>query len=172
MKKAILFIICVFGIASCTAFLSSRTNLPHGWRLPSKQEAQQNWRSKDINRYLFVKADFNGDNILDEAKLLISDISPGFALFAFLSQSDGTFKTYLLDEKNDNKYVKSLGIAKVPAGLYKTVCGKGVIECGDGQVEEVLLHYDAINYFKIESANMYFYWDIMSNTFKQAWIND
>lgn len=164
-------IVAIWMLAS-TLCLSGGISLPQGWRVPTNVEAQDNWREKDHNRYLLVRADFNGDGILDEAKLLIRDEPPGFGLFAFVSQQDGTFKMFVLDEKKDKSYIRSLGITKVLPGRYKTVCGKGIISCREGEPDEVLVQYDGIDYFKEGSANMYFYWDNLTKDFKKAWIND
>lgn len=173
MKNIIsLLIVLTLGILVSTPCLSDEIILPNGWRLPRNLEVQDEWRDKDVNRYLLINADFNGDGIMDEAKLLISDKPFRLALFAFVSQHDGTFKSFLLDEKNDVGYLKSLGIAKVSRGRYKTACGKGIIECRKDETDEVFLQYNGIEYFKVESASMYFYWDSSTKTFKKAWIDD
>lgn len=174
MRKFInlFFTIITLVLVTNTLCIANGITMPEGWRLPANFETQDEWRNKDDNRYLLVKADFNGDTILDEARLLISDKPPMFALFAFVSQKDGTYITFLLDEKKDINYIRSLGVVKVLPGRYKTTCGKGIIECSEGETDEVIIRYDSIDYFKTESANMYFYWDSLSKTFKKAWIND
>lgn len=173
MNKYILRIIVIaVGILISSICLPNRLQLPPGWRVPTNAELQDRWREDDTNKYASVKGDFNGDNIVDEAKILLSDKPPGFALFAFLFQKNGTYKTYLLDKKENPTYIRALGIRKVTPGRYKTACGKGIIDCRKGELSEVLLNYDAIEYFKVESASMFFYWDNLTKTFKKAWIDD
>ena len=145
--------------------------LPHGWRIPSSAETNDDWRNQDSNRYLVVKADFNGDGIPDQARLLIHDGNSQVALFAFVSQKDRSFKTYSLDEKNA-AYLKVLGITKVPPGRYTTACGKGYAECRGGEQPEVVLGHHAIDYFKVEGPHSYFYWDSTAIVFKVVGISD
>ncbi len=177
------FVIIIFAIATRTLCMSDEIILPQGWRLPTNIETQDKWRDENVyyrcldvdegvNRCLSVKADFNGDGVMDEARLLMRDKPPGLGLFAFVSQKDGTFKTFLLDEKKDTNYIRSLGIEKVSPGRYKTVCGKGIRDCRESEVEEVLLRYDAIGYFKVESARMFFYWEGVTKSLKGVWIDD
>jgi hypothetical protein len=118
-----------------------------------------------------VKADLNGDGAMDQARLLIRNKGHGLGLFAFVSQKDGTFKTFKLDEKKDINYIKVLGIVVVPPGRYETFCGF-IGYCDEGELPEIFLHNSAINYFKEGSANSFFYWDEQTMSFKQVWMND
>lgn len=162
----------IFALALPRLCLSEDPSLPPGWRLPTTAETDQDWRNEDSNRYLVVRADFNGDGVTDQAKLLLRDTGPGFGLFAFVWQKDGAFKAYVLEEVKDTNYIEFMGIAPKPPGLYKTACGKGYFECGEGEPEEILLRHHAIDYFKEGSANSYFYWDEATETFKRVWISD
>jgi hypothetical protein len=65
-----------------------------------------------------------------------------------------------------------MGIAKVSPGKYKTACGKGYWECKTGELPEIAIRHDSINYFKTESASSYIYWSERTKTFKRAWITD
>lgn len=152
--------------------LSDDVLFPKGWRIPNSLETEDDWREEDVNRYLYLKADFNGDGMVDKAYLLIRDDNSEFGLFAFVSQKDRSYKTFLLDRKKDTNYLRALGISKVSPGKYKTACGKGIIECAQGEAKEILLEHDALNYFKFGSAEMYFYWDKTTATFKAVGIND
>jgi hypothetical protein len=145
---------------------------PEGWRLPTRSETSDEWRNKDPNRYLHVSADLNGDAITDHARLLINE-KPSFklTLFIFLSQQDGSFKTYRFAEKDDASYLENIGIERVAPGRYRTACGKG-LECAKSEPKEVTLKYGGISYFKIESAMMYLYWDTSTKTFEKAWMRD
>ena len=145
---------------------------PHDWRKPLDKETHQEWRIRDINKYLIIKVDFNGDGVVDQANLLINNNNNEIGFFAFVSQKDGTFKTFFLDKKGDINYIKVLGITVVHPGRYKTACGKGFIDCPEGESEEIFLLHDAINYFKEGSAQMYFYWDNSTQSFKSVGIDD
>jgi len=146
--------------------------LPQGWRMPASTETGHGWRNEDPNRSLVAKGDFNGDGITDVARMLVRDTGPGLALFAFVSQKDHTFKAHLLDEKEDPNYIRVLGIATVPPGVYKTACGKGYFDCREGEPPEIVLRNPSIRYFKVGSASAFFYWDPAINSFKMIGIGD
>jgi hypothetical protein len=65
-----------------------------------------------------------------------------------------------------------MGIDTVTTGDYKTACGKGYWECKKSEPEILNLKHVAINYFKFESANSFFYWDDKTGSFKRIWISD
>ena len=150
---------------------SNSESLPQGWRLPTSEELKDAWRNENENRYTIVKGDFNGDGIIDEAKLLVRKDGSGFGVFAFVCQKDRSFKMYQLDEMKDMKLFQGMGIKKVSPGTYKTACGKGYWSCQQDEVPEMTIKSDAIDYFKTESANSFFYWD-KTNSFKIIWISD
>lgn len=147
-------------------------SLPIGWRAPNIEEINDVWRKSDVERYLLIKSDFNGDAVIDTAMILVRNDGSEIGLFAFVSQMDKTFKSYLLAETKDIRLIHAMGIRKVSSGLYKTACGKGYWVCGNGEVPEISIQHDSIDYFKIESANSYFYWDQKTEAFKKIWISD
>jgi hypothetical protein len=140
--------------------------------LPEAFELNQEWRNEDAHRYSLVRGDFNGDGVLDEVRLLVRARGSGLAIFAFVSQDKGPFRAILLDEKQDTSYINVLGIASVAPGLYKTACGKGYFNCGEGEPAEILLRHQGIRYYKIGSASSIFYWDDRTNAFKLIAISD
>ena len=156
-------------ITSCS---SNKPPLPEGWRTLNKYEIEKTWRDVDDNKYLAVKGDFNGDGFMDEARILLSEKGSGLALFSFMKQADNTYNILLLNEMDDESLIHAMGIRKVEPGLYKTACGKGYWECEPGEPPEILIKNDAIDLFKVESANSFFYWDEHSKTFKRIWISD
>jgi hypothetical protein len=156
-----------------TFCLSTEPILPSGWRTPLTDEVQDEWRNQDSNRYLSIRADFNGDGLVDDARLLVCDEKNKLGVFAFMLQKTGTYKTVLLaDDINANRYVMAMGISLIEPGTYKTACGKHIVPCGKGELEEISLKYDGINYFKEGSASRYFYWDSSIQSFQKAWIDD
>ena len=65
-----------------------------------------------------------------------------------------------------------MGINTVKPGEYKTVCGKGYFKCEKGEPEVLKLKRPAIDYFKFQSANSFFFWDDKTGDFKRIWISD
>ena len=148
--------------------------LPEGWREPSNDEITDDAfkeRVKDPNRYLAAKADFNGDGIIDTAKLLVNDLKNKMGLFVFISK-EGNFESILLDEIDDKSWVDAMGLSVVNTGEYKTACGKGYWECEKGVPEVLIIKHPAIDYFKFESENSFFVWDDISKSFKRIWMSD
>jgi len=159
----------VLGLIGC---FNSTNKIPQDWRIPKSQEVDDKWRSLDSERYLHIKGDFNGDNIVDEARILARKNGEGFGLFVFVSQDRNKTKSYMLGYYDDMSLLHAMGISIVLPGLYKTACGKGYWICKQDEFPEIIIKYDAINYFKTESANSYFYWDEGENKFKRIWISD
>jgi hypothetical protein len=146
--------------------------LPSGWRLPTNLELNEEWRHKDPDRYSIVSSDFNGDGLADEAMLLVSLQKKRFGLFVFVSQANARPKVHCIYVTNDVTLLPAMGITKVPPGKYRTACGKGYWKCKKGEVPEILIAHDAIEFFKTESASSYFYWNERSDAFRKIWIND
>lgn len=168
IQRAII-VVCLVIPVSC---FSGELSLPEGWRLPMSSEVAQKWRSESPNRYLTIAADLNGDGIIDKSMLLVRKNGTGLALFAFVSQKNGTVKVYLLDEIKNNAYIEVMGVSLSQPGRYKTACGKGYFECQKDEPEEIILLSPAINYFKEESSNSFFYWDESKNNFRRIWMSD
>lgn len=166
--KLVIVAIFVFSVASCS---KAEQPLPQGWKL-LVFDTHDDWRKEDPSRYTIIRGDFNGDGIQDTARLLEPEDGAGIGLFVFISTGKDKFKTYLLDEMKDPDSVHSKGIRKVSPGIYKTACGKGYWPCGKDEVPEISIRYDAIDYFKTESASSYIYWDTQTSTFKRIWISD
>lgn len=145
--------------------------LPAGWRSPAPHEVAQEWRKDDPLRFLRVGADFNGDNVMDEARLLVKTDASGMALVVFLSNARG-FTAVILDQIDEPGWLDAMGIALAAPGEYRTACGKGYVDCEPGESEELMLQRPAIDYFKEESANSFFYWDDRAASFKRVWISD
>jgi len=168
------FLVIAICLLTPTASFSGELSLPKGWRLPTTSEItpNQEWRSNSPTRYLTVNADFNGDGVVDTGMLLVSKNGFELALFVFLSQKDGSSKIYLLDKLKHIEHIQVMGIELAVPNKYKTACGKGYFDCQPGELEEITLKNPAIDYFKIESANSFFYWEESKKIFKRIWMSD
>ena len=170
--RAVLKIYLLVVILALSTSCSNNNSLPKGWRMPTSDELKDSWRNENDTRFTLVKGDFNGDGVVDEARLLVREDGSGIGLFVFLSQKNHSFKTYQLDELKDKIQIRAMGIKKVMPGSYKTACGKGYWDCKKDETPTVNINLDAINYFKTESANSFFYFDTNSNVFKRIWMSD
>ncbi len=175
-KMYVIIVIVLLIMSACESnkFLSdpNKVALPDGWTLPPKSLTSDDWRNKDSNRYLQVTGDFNGDGIGDIARFLARDDGSGIALCVFLSVKGAPHKFIILNEKKDIHQLRSLGIERAAPGHYETACGKGFAECSKDEPKELVLRHDAINYFKYDGANMFYYWDQSVNAFKGIGIGD
>jgi len=163
------FVAVILVVTLVAACAPDRKSLPEGWREFTAEDPynQLEWREEDPDRYLRVVADFDGNGEVDEARLLVSNDGHQMALFVFLARDRG-HRSILLDKGP----VANLGIARVEPGEYVTAAGKGYWEPKPGEPETVSLVNPAINYFKHESANSFFYWDESKDAFSRVWISD
>ena len=157
----------LFVIISC----SKSNNGPPDWRMPTANELSSSWRSINPDKFSIVRGDFNGDGVIDEAKLLVRKDGTGIGLFAFVSEN-GKYKTFLLEEIKNKLQIDAIGIDKVTYGKYKTACGKGYWDCSKEETPEIELTTDSLNLFKYESANSFFYWNKQKKVFNRIWITD
>lgn len=151
--------------------------LPDGWRYPTAEElSEEDGRKDSPTKFAKAVADFNGDEMNDEAVLLKSMKFNGEGLFVRLSDKQNGFRWVKLDVIDwGQKYPKvnlSMGISIAKPGEYKTACGKGYFDCEKGEPGVLKLKRLAIDYFKFESANAFFVWDDQSASFKKIWISD
>lgn len=165
-------ILIVIALVSQSSAIASDAPLPRGWRLPSSSQINDDWRVKDIDKYAQIRADFNGDGVDDEAKLLVSNSSHGWGLFVFLSRQGHSRKTFRLSASGDATLLSAMGIAKVLPGAYAFACGKGYWKCAKGEVPKIRIEQDAISFFQTEGATSFFYWDNRVKTFRRIWISD
>jgi len=141
--------------------------LPEGWRLPTAGEVSDGWRGTDPGRFLVAGADFDGDGRADEARVLFRTDGTAFGVFAFLC-GEKEVAPHLILHNRELSYFKVVGIRPFAPGLYRTACGRGLIDCYVGEPHEVHLTHAAIDYFKNESVTSLFYWSDDDQSFK--WI--
>lgn len=144
---------------------------PHGWRLPSRGETEQSWRSKSPSRYLFVKGDFTGDGNIDTAMILVRIDGSGLALFVALAGSDDQRRFLQAEQTNPISYLSEEGVKILKPGKYMTTCGKGY-GCNENEKESVTISTDAIEFFKFEGPARMIYWDKSRGRLSEAWLSD
>src|SRR2546428_2515981 len=116
---------------------NAQLNLPEGWRAPKAQElalTDNTWRNSSREKYLVVRADFDGDGKEDQAQLLVNADGTTYGLFILL----GSGSAVVLDYR-DVSSLTTMGIDKLSPGTHKTACGKGYGDCKAGEPESVRL---------------------------------
>lgn len=143
------------------------------WRPPTTDELgpYSEWRNKDPNRYLLVRADFDGDGKDDTARLVVNEKENKIGLSVILSTL-GKVSPLLIETNNDKRAIESRGIKVAKPGKYETACGKGYYDCKKGEPKHIQLDHPGIDFFKYESANMYFIWNSTKKTFDEIGISD
>lgn len=143
--------------------------LPSGWQLPKPEETQQGWRKEFASDALLVRADFDGDGVMDEARLVVREDGSTVAVAVFLGKGS---RVHLLGEIREPGWLEVIGITVVKPGRYRTACGKGYFDCKPGEPKRLSLTRPAVNLFKEGGANMFLYWDARSGKFKQTSMSD
>ena len=162
------------GYAVATALMTSaaatlsRPAPPPGWRYPTLPEVAQQWRDQVPGRSQWISADFDGDGVTDSAMLLLRTPTPVVGLVVVLGRSPG--KAITLEVPGDAAWLNVMGIKIVPAGQYKTACGKGYVECTQDEPGVLALQHPAIDFF-MHSTNFYFYFDRQKGSFRRVWIS-
>ncbi|MDR0274183.1 MAG: hypothetical protein LBI48_02365 [Burkholderiaceae bacterium] len=172
MRNAHAIFLMVIIFLSILTACSNNGFMLQGWRSPTDEELKGAWRNESDNRYTMVKGDFNGDGVIDEARLLVRTDGSGFGIFVRLRQRNHLCEIYQLDETKDPKNILAMGIKNVSPGIYKTACGEKYFDCQKNEFPEIYIKNEAIGYFKFESAKSLFYWDDPSNGFKRIWTSD
>jgi hypothetical protein len=154
-------------------FIISAANAASDWRTPTPNDLgkESAWRDKDPNRYLLVKADFDGDGEEDVARLLINHKDGKIGLFVTMGYRKKTIPL-LLETIEGKAMIEVFGIEVVKPGTYITACGKGIWKCKKGEPEELHLRNPGIDFFKYESASSYFIWNARKKRFDRIWIDD
>jgi hypothetical protein len=134
---------------------------PPGWRYPAERS------------YSFhLRADFNGDGILDEASILLSEKGPGWGVFVFLGAKDGHMRVTSLETEPGTLSARDFGIRIAEPGVYETACGKGYFDCNPSEPTMLKLQHPAIDLFQNEGANSFFWWDAATGQFRRTWMSD
>jgi hypothetical protein len=166
MKNTLILIALLFSLSAKAEII------PGGWELASTEsylkEDVQWYKGNMPNK---IQADFNGDNVMDTAWILINKKDKKWGLFVTLSSKNKTIKVIQIDE-NELKGKIFMGITPLKPGKHKTACGKGYWKCGKEEKPYLLLRNTGIFYFKFESAGSVYHWSNNESNFLQTWLSD
>lgn len=165
-----LFLACCLAVAVA----ATPADPPSGWRYPTERDYRDDWAEfrKELPVPFHARADFNGDGLEDEAWILLATRGQAWGLFVFVAQKSGRPMVLQLDEDRGQGRAQWMGIAAIPPGEYRTACGKGYFDCEPGEPEVLRLTRPALDYFRFESANSFFWWDPKTRSFKRTWMSD
>lgn len=171
MSVWLLIVLATSSLAAQAGAQSAQT-WQSSWRPPTAAELgsaeDQKWRADDPARYLVLTGDFDGDGKPDEARLMVRSDGKAFALFVKLGASDAARK---LDEFPDVSKLPAMGIKHVAPATYPTACARG-LDCAEDEPRYIILKHDAIDYFRHDQSNRYYYWNDSRHAFAQVQIND
>jgi hypothetical protein len=139
------------------------------WRTPTESELDQPWRKQSQDRYAVARGDFDGDGKVDVARLMLSRDGKRAGIVVTFSNSG---QKVINLEKDVNFVLGIMGIEVLPPGQHRTVCGKGYFECGPGEPEVLVTHWDGIDYFMEESADSVYYMPERGAEFRRVWLSD
>lgn len=158
-------------LGSCCVSAQIPTKLPDGWRMPTESDLRDTWRDADSRRFAHVAADLDGDGFFDHALILVTLDGAKAGLHVYIS-SGLPPKWITLDVRAAADLLPSMGIREASKGTYQTACGKGYWLCRSDEVPNIDIPRSALNYFKVESANSFFYWSTETKAFHRIWISD
>jgi hypothetical protein len=147
-------------------------SLPTGYRVPVASDYTGGWQENraKIPTPFHVRADFNGDSLLDDAWILLAEHGQGFAFFVALGTQDGAGRWLKLE---DGVYAQALALQIVKPGRYETAYAKG---SGSGrkpgELKVLGLVRPGIELLQFESGTSYFWWDTGASKFERTWITD
>ena len=139
------------------------------YRLPEAADLTGDWAAhQDSWR---AEADFNGDGREDLAILLPRRQGVGLKLVVLLSWATET-PTAVVVLKADVA-PDTMGLAVAPPGRYTTAVGKGY-DFGPGSHDppEIILTFPALNFFRFESASVFWRWDEKKERFQSIQMSD
>jgi hypothetical protein len=98
----------------------TETAMPTDWRLLTVEELKNNWKwtETEIKKNLQVSADFNGDGLKDEAKLMIKNKGAAIGLFVVFS-SRGEEKDWILLDSGYPTALQKYRISSKKPSVYQ-----------------------------------------------------
>jgi hypothetical protein len=163
-KVCVFYIFFMIIIISCSSVQKSSSDWKH---IDKETLAKDNWRTKDLAYFTDIDGDFDGNGKTDKAYIARSDSDRQIALVVIMNGTE----VFILDKLTESD-LSIMGIKKTLPGKYVTACGKGYFECSNGDLPEIEISSDSIEFFKNEGASSLFYWNNESRVFNRIWISD
>lgn len=150
----------------------------------SKPEEVECWKPETFPVHT-ATGDYNGDGILDEARILISvavQKPTGFAIrksgmagfFIFLNSKTGPAKVIVIglaSDQNPSPQDHFVG-TQPPVEKLETWCGRGGRDCEAGEPASITLKRDAVIFGQFEAWSTLAYWSARDNEFKVVTLSD
>ena len=150
----------------------------------SKPEEVECWKPESFPVHS-ATGDYNGDGVLDEARILISvgvAKPKGFAIrksgmagfFVFLNSKTGPPNVIfigLASDQNPSPQDHFIG-TQPPVEKLETWCGRGGGDCKVGEPASITLKRDAVIFGQFESWSTVAYWSARDNKFKMVALSD
>ncbi|AOA58279.1 hypothetical protein [Acinetobacter larvae] len=172
MKKLkVLGFLTLFLSACATTPKEATFNLPDGWRLPTSEDAIDDWAR--FNSPSRVEADFNGDGKTDRAQILLkNNSSTGYRLIVDISDGDN-IKRFNLDQ-NDSISAQSMAIELLDPSneVWDSACEKGYWECQQNEIRKFKISKPSIQFCYIESACVIYMWSDRNKNFTKIPLSD
>lgn len=148
----------------------TKEHIPDGWRFPTKIELiDEPDRNQSPSLYTIATADFNGDSKPDYAFLLRRTNQNKEALVVKLS-SPTKYDWLILNETDG--VTDYMGVEIAEPNKYETACGKGYWECAKDEPRVVNLQYFGIFSIAFGKGGSLWYWDNITNKFKEVITSD
>jgi len=159
-------------VLGCVKNNTKSETLSSDWKPLMIQDVRETWRANYPGHAIEVIADFNGDNVLDKATLSVKQGEATIGLVVLMNAiENGSPKTVFV-EQFKKMPIQDIGIANVPLGVYRTICGKGYSKCNPSEKKSVELKNAGIDLFLFESSHILFYWDQQTEHFDKVWLSD
>jgi hypothetical protein len=138
---------------------------PEQYRNPTKEELSSEWRKADSEKYATIAADFNGDDLVDSAFLLVEDKNKKLVLLAALCNKNSSYKWMKL-QTMDYSALNYQGISLVEhttVSIYKS-------NTTEETKRSMTLKLNSIKSFSSEGSSSIFTWDPSKKQFQQYWL--
>lgn len=121
-----------------------------------------------------IKADFDGNGLIDLAALIVSREDNGWGLRVFMQTSAGSWENFPLIDVDKRKidHISRYGLLAVPPGNYKTWCYHFPTNCTSDEPKEVSIQYQSFEFVVLESTRVLYYWDPKNNNFTEISTSD
>jgi hypothetical protein len=146
---------------------------PSGWRFPNSSDRTGEWEG--TRSPFHIRGDFNGDGLVDDARILLRKGGVGWAVFAFLRNGNGTTRAIkLIEATRESSSPQRFVLETIrPSKInFSTACGKGYFECERGEPLTIQFHLPSISFCLRESSCWVFVWQASSARFQRIRMSD